>query len=164
MIIILKNKQTLKCEDFYFKCSIGKRGIAKKKIEGDKKTPSGVFNIGKLFYRKDRNFKPDTKLDTKIIKKNMVWCDDVEDKKFYNKLADIKKVKKYETLYRKDYKYDFFIPIMYNYKKTKQGKGSAIFIHLTKNYKPTAGCIALSKKDFIILTKIVDKNTKIKII
>ena len=53
---------------------------------------------------------------------------------------------------------------MYNYNKTKQGKGSAIFIHLTKNYKPTAGCIALSKKDFIILAKIVDKNTKIKII
>ena len=77
MIIILKNKQTLKCEDFYFKCSIGKKGIAKKLVI---KTPSGVFNIGKLFYRKDRNFKPDTKLDTKIIKKNMVLCDDVEDK------------------------------------------------------------------------------------
>ena len=32
--------------------------------------------------------------------------------------------------------------------------GSAIFIHLTKNYKPTAGCIALSKKDFLILIKV----------
>ena len=30
----------------------------------------------------------------------------------------------------------------------KKGKGSAIFIHLTKNYKSTAGCVALSKKDF----------------
>ena len=32
-------------------------------------------------------------------------------------------------------------------------KGSAIFIHLTNNYKPTAGCVALKKKDFEILLK-----------
>ena len=38
-----------------------------------------------------------------------------------------------------------------------------IFFHLTNNYKPTAGCIALKKKDFEILLKLIDKNTKIKI-
>ena len=43
MIIILKNKETLIYEDFYFKCSIGKNGITKNKIEGDKKTPKGNF-------------------------------------------------------------------------------------------------------------------------
>ena len=48
-------------------------------------------------------------------------------------------------------------------KKTIIGKGSAIFIHLTKNYKPTAGCIALKKKDLLILLKLIDKKTKIKI-
>ena len=56
----------------------------------------------------------------------------------------------------------FFIPIKCN-TKNKPYKGSAIFIHLTNNYKPTAGCIALDKKDFKILIKIIDKNTKIKI-
>ena len=34
--------------------------------------------------------------------------------------------------------------------KIKLGKGSAIFLHLTQNYKSTAGCIALRKKDFLI--------------
>ena len=48
-------------------------------------------------------------------------------------------------------------------KKIKRGKGSAIFLHLTKNYKPTAGCIAIKKKDFEILIKIIKKNTFIKI-
>ena len=43
----------------------------------------------------------------------------------------------------------------------KKNKGSAIFIHLTKNYKPTAGCIALKKKDFLIFAKIIRKNSKI---
>ena len=42
-------------------------------------------------------------------------------------------------------------------------KGSAIFIHLTNNYKPTAGCIALKKKDFEIMLKLINQKTKIKI-
>ena len=69
----------------------------------------------------------------------------------------------HEKLYRYDHKYDYFILIEYNYKKTIINKGSAIFIHLTKNYKPTAGCIAVSKKDFLILAKLIRKNTKILI-
>ena len=55
------------------------------------------------------------------------------------------------------------IPINYNNKKTKLGRGSAIFIHLTKNFRPTLGCIALEKKNFLILLKLINKNTKIKL-
>ena len=40
---------------------------------------------------------------------------------------------------------------------------SAVFIHLTDNYKPTAGCVALKRKDFEIILKLIDKKTKIKI-
>ena len=48
--------------------------------------------------------------------------------------------------------------------KTKKNKGSAIFLHLTNNYKKTLGCIALKKKDMIILLKLINNKTKIKII
>jgi len=41
--------------------------------------------------------------------------------------------------------------------------GSCIFIHLTKDYKPTEGCIAVSKKDFIIILRLIKKKTKIVI-
>ena len=68
-----------------------------------------------------------------------------------------------EKLNRKDFKYDFLIPIKYNFKKPIVGKGSCIFIHLTKNYQPTAGCVALREKDFLIMLKLVKKNSKIKI-
>ena len=51
--------------------------------------------------------------------------------------------------------------VKYNFKKPIIGFGSAIFIHLTKDYKPTAGCIALSKKDFLIMLKLINKNTKL---
>ena len=49
MTIIVKNKQTLLYKDFVFKCCIGKNGFTKNKIEGDGKTPSGLFKIENLF-------------------------------------------------------------------------------------------------------------------
>lgn len=163
MTIIIKNKYTLLYEDFSFKCCVGLSGFTKIKKEGDKKTPKGLFGIGDLYYRRDKNIKPQTKLNCIEIKKYMGWCNDIKYKKYYNKLVNIRNKVKHEKLYRKDYKYDFLIPIKYNWHKPKIPNGSAIFIHLTKNYKPTAGCIGLSKKDFLILIKLINRKTKIKI-
>ena len=162
MIIYLKNKHSLKVGDFLFDCCVGKGGISYKKIEGDKKTPKGLYGIGDLYFRKDKIKKFFTKLKSKEIKKNMGWCDDVL-KKEYNKMIKIKKNIKHEKLFRADNKYDLLIPIKYNFKKPKKGRGSCIFIHLTQNYKPTNGCIALKKKDFLIMLKLIDKSTKISI-
>ncbi len=92
----------------------------------------------------------------------MGWCNDPNNK-FYNKEIKINKSISAEKLYRKDYKYNYLIVINYNTKKTIPYKGSAIFIHLTNNYNPTAGCIALKKKDLLILLKLINKKTKIKI-
>jgi|TARA_B100000900_G_scaffold235630_1_gene200037 L,D-peptidoglycan transpeptidase YkuD (ErfK/YbiS/YcfS/YnhG family) len=163
MLIYLKDKYTLKVDDFIFKCCIGKNGKSKKKVEGDKKTPKGLYEVGHLYFRRDKLKKPLTKLKCIEIKKNMGWCDDPNNLKYYNKLIKIKKNIKHEHLYRKDSKYDLMIPIKYNYLKPKKFKGSCIFLHLTNNYKPTAGCIALRKKDFLIMLKIINKKTKIKI-
>ena len=163
MIIYLKNKHTLQVDSFYFKCSIGKNGLTKKKIEGDGKTPIGSFKISHLYYRKERIKKPQTQLHCVSIKKDMGWCDDLTNKKNYNKLIKINKNIKHEKLYRKDNKYDFLIPIKYNFKKPVTGNGSCIFIHLTKDYKSTAGCTALKEKDFFIMAKLIKKDSKIKI-
>ena len=164
MTIILKNKYTLQINDFFFKCCVGRNGLTKKKIEGDKKTPKGTFGLEHIYYRKDRLDRPRTSLKCVEIKKSMGWCDDVKYNKKYNKLIKIKKKLKYEKLKRFDYKYDLMVPIKYNFNNPVVGLGSAIFIHLTKNYKPTAGCIALSKKDFLIMLRLIKKNTKIKIL
>ena len=164
MTIILKDKVTLVFDEFTFRCSIGKKGTVKDKIEGDKKTPIGKFSLGNLYYRKDRYSKPLTNLKCIPIKKDMGWCDDIKSEKYYNKLIRIKKNIKYEKLFRRDKKYDFFIPIEYNTKKPEIPKGSAIFIHLTNDFRPTLGCIALKKKDFLILVKLINKKTKIKLI
>jgi len=162
MKITLKNKYTLKIDDFKFKCCVGKNGLKKNKTEGDKCTPKGTFKLGKLYYRKDRVKKPITNLKVKKIKRNMGWCNDSKNK-FYNQEIVINKKIKHEKLFRKDYKYNYLIVIEYNTKKIKPNKGSAIFIHLTKNFTTTAGCIALLQKDFLIMTKLINKNSTIKI-
>ena len=162
MIIYLKNKHTLEVDDFKFRCSIGKNGKSKKKKEGDKKTPIGYFEIENLYYRPDKVKKPFTKLKCIKIKKDMGWCDDPLNKN-YNKLITIKKNIKCEKLYRKDHKYDLMIPIKYNFIKPVKFKGSCIFIHLTNDFKATAGCIAIKKNDFLIMLKLINKKTKINI-
>ena len=163
MTILVKNKHTLQIDEFKFNCCIGKKGSTSNKKEGDKKTPKGTFEIENLYFRKDRIKKPLTLLKCIKIKKNMGWCDDINFPKKYNKLIKIEKKIRHEKLKRKDNKYNLLIPIKYNFKKPITGKGSCIFIHLTKNYKPTAGCIALKEKDFLIILKLLKKDSNIKI-
>ena len=163
-MIIKCKKNYIYIDQFKLKCCVGKAGIKRNKIEGDKSTPFGFYKLGKLFIRKDRNKTIDTKLFKIFIKKNMGWCNDSRSN-YYNNLIKIHKKTnfRYEKLYRNDYKYDLLIPILYNSNKVKKWKGSAIFIHLTKNYKPTEGCVGLVKKDFFILLKLIDGKTKINI-
>jgi L,D-peptidoglycan transpeptidase YkuD (ErfK/YbiS/YcfS/YnhG family) len=66
-------------------------------------------------------------------------------------------------MFRQDNKYDLVIVINYNTKKIIKNKGSAIFLHLTKNYKKTEGCVAIKKNDMMVLLKLINKKTKIKI-
>ena len=162
MLIRLKNKDTLNIDEFSFKCSIGKNGLKSKKVEGDFGTPKGSFLLKRLYYRSDRFKKIITVLPKIKIKKNMGWCNDPRHKQ-YNSLIKATKKIKHEKMFRRDRKYDLVIVLDYNLNKPVPFKGSAIFIHLTKNYQSTAGCIALSKNDMLVLLKIINKKTKISI-
>ncbi len=161
MIIHVKNKNTFIIDDFIFKCCVGKNGLNSNKKEGDFSTPKGLFYLKKLYFRKDRVSTPNCKIERKAIKKNMAWCDDPSHKKYNEEIKTYDNNLK-ENLYRTDNKYDYIISINHNDKKIAN-RGSAIFIHLTNNYRPTGGCIALKKNDFEILIKLIDKKTKIKV-
>ena len=134
----------------------------KNKFEGDKCTPKGTFSLGPVYYRSDRVAKPDTELKTIKINKRMGWCDDPNNT-HYNKKIRLNKKNKGEKFYRKDKIYDIVLVINYNTKKIIKKKGSAIFIHVTNNYRPTKGCVALSLNDLQILLKIIEKKSKIKL-
>jgi len=99
MIIKLKNNNKLIIGDFKFRCCIGLNGLIsnKSKIEGDSRTPKGLFRLTELYYRKDQFQKVETKLKKTVIKKNMGWCDDSKSK-FYNQLINTKKKAHFEKL------------------------------------------------------------------
>lgn len=160
---IIVDKDTLIFDEFEFKCALGKKGTTSNKKEGDNKTPKGLYSIGSIYYRRDRISKLETKLKKKVINRNMGWCDDVNSK-FYNRPIKTNKKIRHEKLFRNDEIYDLFIPINYNMKSPIKNKGSAIFLHVSKNYEKTKGCVALKKKDLLILLKLINNKTKIKIL
>ena len=162
-MIIINKSGYLKYKDFKFKCALGKAGVGKKKIEGDNITPKGTFSIIKIYYRSDRIKKISSKYKLIKIIKTMGWCDDPKSKQ-YNQLIRLPNKYKHEKLYRKDNIYDLILVLNYNTRPILKNKGSAIFIHIaTKNYKKTAGCIALKKKHLIRLVEKVNKKTKVNI-
>ena len=162
-MIIINKSGYLKYKDFKFKCALGKAGVGKKKIEGDNITPKGTFSIVKIYYRSDRIKKISSKYKLIKIIKTMGWCDDPKSKQ-YNQLIRLPNKYKHEKLYRKDNIYDLILVLNYNTRPILKNKGSAIFIHIaTKNYKKTAGCIALKKKHLIRLVEKVNKKTKVNI-
>ena len=162
MNIELKNK-FLYFQKYKLRCSIGKRGISIKKKEGDKKTPKGEFKLKYILYRKDRVFDLQTKLKKIKIDKKMGWCDDPKSN-YYNKIINYPFKYRSEKLWRKENIYDIIIIIDYNLNPIIKNKGSAIFLHIAKRkYQPTAGCIAVSKKNIKLIASKVNKRAKIKI-
>ena len=149
---ILINKKYLTYKNYKLKCALGKRGIGYKKKEGDLITPVGKYKIKYILYRKDR------------IKKNMGWCNDPESKD-YNKLIKLPSDFSFEKLYKKENIYDIVLVLDYNMNPIIKNKGSAIFIHVAKkNYKKTEGCMALRKIHLLKIIKLLESNTKVKIV
>ena len=162
-MIIINKSGYLKYKNFKFKCALGKYGINEKKKEGDKITPRGTYKVLNVYYRKDRIKKISSKFKLIKIKKNMGWCDD-PDSKNYNQLIKIPTKFSYEKLFKSENTYDLIMVLNYNMRPIIKSKGSAIFIHVAKkNYKKTAGCIALKKKHLINLIQKINKRTKVVI-
>ena len=162
MNIKLKNK-FLYLNKYKIKCAVGKRGITSKKLEGDNKTPIGNFKFKSIFYRKDRINIDKAQLKKIIIKKNMGWCDDTNSR-FYNKLIKFPFDFRAEKLWISENIYDVIIIINYNTENIVKKRGSAIFLHIAKkNYTPTKGCIAISKRDMNIVISKINTKTKLRI-
>jgi|TARA_B110001450_G_scaffold248758_1_gene265303 L,D-peptidoglycan transpeptidase YkuD (ErfK/YbiS/YcfS/YnhG family) len=156
-------KKKLIFNKYKVKCALGKRGISIKKKEGDGITPKGTFKLKEVFYRRDRIGSLKTTLKKTSIKKNMGWCDDPKSKK-YNRLIKLPSNYRFEKLHLSKNIYDVIVVINFNLRPVIKNKGSAIFIHLTKDYKATKGCISISIDDMRTLLKLVNNKSYIKII
>ena len=162
MHILIKNKY-LTYGNYKVKCAVGKRGINRKKKEGDLSTPKGTFQVKKVYYRHDKVKNLKTCFKKIVIRKNMGWCDDPRSNR-YNKLIKYPFKYKSEKLFRADNTYDIILVLNFNMNPIKKDKGSAIFIHVAKRkFNPTKGWVAIEKKELRKLLKTLKKNSKIKI-
>ena len=84
MNIIIK-RHFLLYKGYKLKCCIGKSGLAKKKREGDLKTPKGLFELGLLYFRTDRIKSLRSKIQKKLLKKTWVGVMTAEVKNIIKK-------------------------------------------------------------------------------
>ncbi len=135
---------------------IGKKGFAlpQNKIEGDGKSPTGIFKLGKLFsYEKQ----PNTLLENQQITKEDKWIDDINSPDYNKYVNGFTDAKSFEKLLLKNDAYKYCIVIEYNTNPIIRGKGSAIFFHLAIK-KPyfTAGCVAIEEKQMKLMVNWLD--------
>jgi L,D-peptidoglycan transpeptidase YkuD (ErfK/YbiS/YcfS/YnhG family) len=131
--------------------ALGRGGIAALKREGDGTTPLGRFAVRQVLYRADRMQRPRAPLPLRAIRADDGWCEDPADRN-YNRLVRLSPRSNADRLTRDDHLYDLVLVLGHNDRPRIKGKGSAIFVHLARpGYAPTAGCIALSRRDLLML-------------
>lgn len=134
-----------------FPAVVGENGIAAFKLEGDHATPSGILPLRRLHYRADRLPPPRCAVPLEPITQNDGWCDDSKDPA-YNRAISLPFGGRHERLWRDDGIYDIVGVLGWNDQPIVPGRGSAIFLHLTRpNRAPTEGCIALDLKHLLEL-------------
>ena len=128
-------------------CALGRGGRHPLKREGDGRTPAGHFQLRHVLYRTDAGLPPPSGLQVRPIRRSDGWCDAIGDRNYNRRVRHPYKASA-EHLWRPDHLYDVVVVLGCNDRPRIQGRGSAIFMHLAhSNYKPTAGCIALSRRD-----------------
>jgi L,D-peptidoglycan transpeptidase YkuD (ErfK/YbiS/YcfS/YnhG family) len=133
--------------------SIGRNGFAQenKKMEGDGKTPNGLYALGQLY---SYEATIDTKIPFQQVDSLDKWIDDSTSNDYNKYVRGETTAKSFENLKLKSIDYKYCMVIEYNTQPVIKGKGSAIFFHVADEmYSPTAGCVAIAEKDMLQFLK-----------
>ena len=143
---------------------IGKNGFALPlhKVEGDEKSPTGIFRLGKLFSYEKQS---ETLLENQQTTKDDKWIDDPNSADYNTHVRGFTNAKSYENLLLKDDTYKYCMVIEYNTNPIVKGKGSAIFFHLGLRLPYfTAGCVAIKEENMKKIVNWLDPKLNASII
>jgi zinc D-Ala-D-Ala dipeptidase len=120
------------------------------KIEGDLKSPAGIFSLGFVFGFFPKSQMTHLKMDYLELNEFMEAVDDPQSD-FYNCIVDSREVipdwSSSEKM-REEPLYEIGLVINHNFPQPESGKGSAIFFHRWRHdHAGTAGCTAMSQED-----------------
>lgn len=143
----------------------GQNGISEEKVEGDRKTPAGVYHFSMAFGAKED---PGALLPYHQIRLGDYYVND-GNSRYYNRLVNDREVEKdwasAEDLMQEVPQYNYGLVLDYN-SECIPGKGSAIFLHCPKAVDDgqTGGCISIPEEEVKKLLCSVDKDTKIVLV
>lgn len=144
--------------------ALGRSGLRALKREGDGATPLGRFPIRLVLYRSDRVARPRAPLPVRAIRTDDGWCEDPSDRN-YNRLVTLSRRSAADRLTRDDHLYDLVLVLGHNDRPRVKRRGSAIFVHLARaDLTPTAGCIAMSRRDLQALLAELRADSRIWVI
>jgi L,D-peptidoglycan transpeptidase YkuD (ErfK/YbiS/YcfS/YnhG family) len=146
-----------------FPVVLGRSGIRANKIEGDGATPVGRFRLVRVWWRADRHRRPVTLLPVRRITPGLAWCENTVDPR-YNRPFQRSANEPGDRLWREDHLYDLLIELDHNTRPRVARRGSAVFVHSARpNRSPTAGCVALPRRDLQRLLGSIGPATRIVI-
>lgn len=129
---------------------IGKNGVTDNKLEGDNKTPLGLYKISLIFATS-----PESEINNmpfRQINSEDKYIDDPEHPDYNCWISGDTSARSYETMLRADGLYALGAVIDYNTNPVIPAKGSAIFLHIWRGQgSGTEGCIAMSLDNLKLL-------------
>lgn len=130
------------------RCALGRTGLSRRKREGDGATPYGRFRVCEWRFQPLAPPYRRPATGWRAIRRDDGWCDDPKSGA-YNSQVRLPFRAGHENLWRADGKYAVVGILDYNLRPRKRTDGSAIFFHICDDhYGPTAGCIAITARDF----------------
>jgi L,D-peptidoglycan transpeptidase YkuD (ErfK/YbiS/YcfS/YnhG family) len=143
------------------RCTLGRSGRRFSKREGDGATPRGVWGLREVLHRPGLRVK--TGLRRRELRPRDGWCDEPGDRN-YNRRVKRPYPASHELLCREDELYDIVVPLGFNDGPRRRGGGSAIFFHLAAaDGGPTAGCVAVSRRDMLKVLPLCGPRTRMKV-
>tara|TARA_B100001287_G_scaffold89637_1_gene75129 strand:- start:2115 stop:2873 length:759 start_codon:yes stop_codon:yes gene_type:complete len=160
----------------HFEVLLGKNGLAwgigahtngskELKLEGDGRSPAGIFKIGKVYGESD-SLPKGCNYPYHKITENDAWVDDPNNP-FYNQHVTSNsfktKPKWFESQRMRlgDHAYHWLIEIKHNSDPPKPGYGSAIFFHVRRGpERRTTGCTVMTLENLERIIKFLDTRKK----
>ena len=152
-------------EVFGTRGTCGRAGITADKVEGDKKTPAGLYSFLMAFGLKDD---PGSQISYRKVQDGDCFVDDVGSR-YYNQYVKGGEAQSdwlsAEVLKNQGLCYNYALVLDYN-KDCVPGRGSAIFLHCPKvvNDTYTAGCIGIPEERMKTILTRAKADAKILIV
>ncbi len=154
-----KDQGLLRVGNRTLRCALGRSGIGIKRGEGDGITPRGRFHLLSVMVRPERVSLRNAGIGLLSIAPGDGWCDAPGDRN-YNQPVRLPYPASCENLARDDHLYDIAVIMDINITRRMTIGGSAIFFHLAHDdYRPTEGCIAISRHDMLWLLPLIGPQT-----